>query len=56
MKIAKLNKNAFGASENPEFFIKIEECILNAKTELAKRRLVKTAVSLAFLSGASIQI
>jgi hypothetical protein len=31
---------------NPNLFMRLEECILNARTELAKRRLIQTAIVL----------
>jgi hypothetical protein len=45
-KISSLNKRAYVAASNPAIFQRIEECVLNAKTSLAKRRLVRAAVVL----------
>jgi hypothetical protein len=45
-KISSLNKQAYVAASNPAIFQRIEECVLNAKTSLAKRRLVRAAVVL----------
>jgi hypothetical protein len=42
--------------DNPHLFTRIEQCVLNAKTELAKRRLVQMAVTLGRYSAASEMI
>lgn len=39
----KINRQAYAALYNPTLISRIENCILNARTELAKRRLVQTA-------------
>jgi hypothetical protein len=46
-----LNEQAFVAIDNPNLFSRIEECIVNAKTELAKRRLVRATVILSELKA-----
>jgi hypothetical protein len=44
-KTSSLNKQAYAAA-NPAVFQRIEECILNARTTLAKRRLIRAAIAL----------
>lgn len=46
-----LNDQIVLAIDRPGLFIRIEECVLNAKTELAKRRLVQAAVVLGGLKA-----
>ncbi len=41
-----LNNRAQSAIDNANIFLRIEECILNARTDLAKRRLVRAAIVL----------
>lgn len=43
---SKLNKNVVQAANNPNIFLRMEDCVLNAKTDLAKRRLVQATVTL----------
>lgn len=45
-KISGLNRQALFAIDNPQLFRRIEDCVVNAKTELAKRRLVRATVIL----------
>ena len=43
----KLNEKAeYAAVFNKNLFLRLEECMLNAKTDLAKRRLVRATVIL----------
>lgn len=43
---SKLNKKAQDAILLPNFFLRIEECVINARTDLAKRRLVQASIVL----------
>jgi hypothetical protein len=43
---SKLNSRAVIALDNPFIFLRIENCILVAKTELAKRRLIRATIVL----------
>ncbi len=43
---SKLNDRAVYALDNPFIFVRIENCILVAKTELAKRRLIRATIVL----------
>lgn len=47
----KLNKRAYHALDNPFIFLRIENCILVAKTELAKRRLIRATIVLSGLKA-----
>lgn len=43
----KLNEKAqYAAVFNQNLFLRLEECMLNAKTDLAKRRLVRATIVL----------
>lgn len=46
-----LNERAFFAIDNPFIWERLEVCVLNAKTPLAKRRLVRTVVVMGQMSG-----
>ncbi len=45
-KISGLNERALLAIDNPKIFRRIEDCVLSARTELAKRRLIRATVIL----------
>lgn len=43
----KLNEKAeYAAVFNKNLFLRLEECVLNARTELAKRRLIRATIVL----------
>lgn len=53
-KISGLNRRALFAIDNPQLFQRIEDCVVNAKTELAKRRLIRATVILKGIKTADI--
>jgi hypothetical protein len=57
MKVINLNQRALApALKNPRIILRIEDCILKARTELSKRRLFKTAIALSVIAAANISI
>ena len=57
MEEIKLNERVFDpALKNPRIILRIEDCILKARTELSKRRLFKTAIAISVIAAANITI
>lgn len=57
MKEIRLNHRALAPEmKNPRIILRIEDCILRARTELSKRRLFKTAIALSVIAAANICI
>lgn len=42
--------------DNPQLFDRIEECVVNARTELAKRRLVRATIVLSSMKQSSAEM
>jgi hypothetical protein len=56
MTDVKLNDRVYdSALYSPQIFLRIEDCILRARTETSKRRLFKTAIALSMLAAVEIE-
>lgn len=56
MEEIKLNNRVYDpVLYNPNVLLRIEDCILKARTELSKRRLIKTAIAISMLAAVDIE-
>ena len=56
MEEIKLNNRVYNPDlYQPHVLLRIEDCILSARTELSKRRLIKTAIALSMLAAVDIE-